>query len=67
MRTTYNRAQSTVQETVGIQQQFAVTKNMMSELNEAQNKDSENYSSCLLTGSLVKRGRATRRKRAPHK
>ena len=60
-----NRAQSTVKETVErIQQQFAVMKNMMSELNEAQNKESEKYSSCLLTDSLAKRGRATERKRA---
>ena len=36
----------------------------MSELNEAQNKECEKYSSCLLTDSLVKRGRVTRRKRA---
>ena len=46
MRTTYNRANSTVQETVErIQHQFAVMKHMMSELNETQNKECEKYSS----------------------
>ena len=51
VRTTYNRVQSTVQERdfyVVIYVQFGVTKNMMSELNEAQNKECERYSSCLL-------------------
>ena len=55
--TNNNRAQSTVQKTVERIQQT-------SELNLAQNKECEKYSSCLLNDSLVKRGRATRRKRA---
>ena len=36
----------------------------MSELNEAQTKECEKYSSYLLTDSLAKRGRVTVRKRA---
>ena len=65
MRATYNRAQSTVQETVErILQQFVVMQHIFSELNEAQSKESEEYFSCLLSGSLLKKGRATPRKHA---